>query len=65
MKVPFKAIFNKNTFTTVTDYYKHYKREGYVTTDDRQVLQAVSWVFTNAKSLSVKKPVVVLAEKMD
>ncbi len=64
MKVPFKAILNQRTFTTVTDYYKNYKAEGYVTTHDRQVLQAVGWVFTNAKT-AVKKPLVVLSEKMD
>ena len=49
LQVPFGAIENEQTFLTVTDYYKNYKQEGYVTTDNRRVLQAVGWVFTNAQ----------------
>ena len=48
LSVPFGKISNKNTFKTVKNYYKRNRRDGYVKTEDRKILQAVGWVFTNS-----------------
>lgn len=48
LSVPFSTIENRNTLTTVKNYYRPHKGDGYMQTSDRKILQAVGWVFNNA-----------------